>query len=204
MIGLRLIPRLGVVLPVMGIYLYSVRAKSIEVDGLKVHALDYLCKPHYDYGDRMDRTSNMLAGKAEAFWAYKTKPEFVTLVSKGKFEEFSVVMGWDGRAVDHDTPSFEGAKSTLGFLKRVGKKGWTLVSGVFNVTLGTLKEVTGTGRSCLYIRTSGQFFTAEEATAFVESTKLEGEHVQVTCSRIVDGKEITSLLAPTWHERLAS
>jgi hypothetical protein len=188
----------------MGIYLYSVRAKSIEVAGLKVHALEYLTKPYYDYGDRMDKTSNMLAGKAEAFWAGKAKPEFVTFVSKGKFEEFQAVMSWDGRAVDLDTPSFEGAKSTLGFLKRVGKKGWTLASEVFNVTLGTLKEGTIAGRSCLYIRTSGEFFTAEEATAFVTATKLEGEHVQVTRSRIEDGKCLTTLLAPTWFERLTA
>ncbi len=203
MIGLRLILPLAVVLPVMGIYLYSVRAKSIEVDGLKVHALEYLTKPHFDYGDRMDKTSNMLAGKAEAFWAYKAKPDFVTLTHKGKFEEFSAVMSWDGRAVDYDTPSFAGVKSTGGFLKRVGKKGWTMAPEVFNVTIGTLKEPMP-GRSCLYVRTSGQFFTAKEALAFVESTKLEGEHASVTHSRVKDGKQITTLLAPTWHERLAS
>ena len=184
----------------MGIYLYSVRAKSIEVDGLKVHALDYLCKPYLDYADRMDRTSAMMAGKAEAYWAYKAKPEYVTVVHKGKFAEFDTVVAWDGRAVDYDTPDFEGKKSTLGFLKRVGKKGWTLAPEVLTVTLGTLKA--GTHGSCLFVRTSGQFFTIEEAAAFVKATKLEGEHVQMTHSWIENGKCVTTLLAPTWHERL--
>jgi len=182
----------------MGNYVYSVRAKSIQVDGRKVHALAYLTKPYYDYDyGRMDRNSAMLVGKAESYWSSKDRVEFVALIPKDNFEEFQSVMAWDGRATCDDTPSFEGSKGMVGFLKRDGK-GWTLAQNVFEVTIGTMKG------SCLHVRTSGQFFTVEEAVSFVNSTKLEGEYVQVMHSGIQDGKYRSTRLAPTWHERLAS
>jgi hypothetical protein len=183
----------------MGNYLYSVRAKNIQVDGLTVHALAYLTKPYYDYGwGRMDRASAMLAGKAESYWAGKEAPKYVALIVRETFEEFQSVMAWDGRATCDDTPSFEGSKGTVGFLKRAGRKGWTLATEMYNVDLGTMKGQT------LYLRTSGQFFTAEEALAFVNANKQEGEEATVLHSGITNGKCQTTRLAPTWYERLAS
>ena len=181
----------------MGNYLYSVRAKNIQVDGLTVHALAFLTKPYYDYVGRMDRASAMLAGKAESYWADKEKPHHVALITGSTFEEFQSVMLWDGRATCDDTPSFEGAKGTLGFLKRSGK-GWTLAKDAYDVTIGAMRN------GILYIRTTGQFFTVEEAVAFVNNNRQEGEKVQVMHSGIQDGKCKTSLVAPTWYERLAS
>jgi hypothetical protein len=182
----------------MGNYLYSVRAKNIQVDGLTVHALAFLTKPYYGYSGRMDRSSNMLAGKAESYWADKDKSSLVALITGDTFEEFQTVLAWDGRATCDDTPSFEGSKGTVGFLKRAGRKGWTLAKNVYNVTLGTMQN------GILYVRTTGQFFTVEEAAAFVNANKLDGETAQVMHSGIQDGKCKTSLVAPTWYERLAS
>lgn len=149
----------------MGNYLYSVRAKNIQAHGITVHALAYLTKPYYDYGrGRMDRASAMLAGKAESYWAGKEKPHHVALITGETFEEFQSVMAWDGRATCDDTPSFEGSKGAVGFLKKMGK-GWTLAQDSYGVTIGTMKP--GNFGPCLYVRTTAQFFTADEAVAFV-------------------------------------
>jgi len=148
----------------------------------------------------MDRSSAMLAGKAESYWVGKEKPTLVALITNDKFEEFQTVLAWDGRAICDDTPSFEGAKGTLGFLKRAGK-GWTLAKDDYNVTIGTMQPSNFGG--VLHVRTTGQFFTVEEAVAFVNGNKLEGETVKLMHSSVQDGKCKTSQVAPTWYERLA-
>jgi hypothetical protein len=183
----------------MGIYLYSVRAKSIQVEGRTVHALAYLTKPSYGGWRRsgMDRHSAMLAGKAESYWAGKAKPEYVALTTNDNFEEFQTVRAWDGRATDEDTPSFAGSKGVVGFLKKVGKS-WTMVTEVYSVTIGTMKG------DCLHVRTSGRFFfSAEAAMTYMAETRQEGEVAEILRSVVQDGKVQTMRLAPTWHERMA-
>lgn len=185
----------------MGVYTYSVRAKSIEVEGRKVHSLEYLTKPSF-WGD--DKITRMLCAKAEAYWAGREAPKFVALADKGKFYEFSSVMEWDGAAVNDDTPDFASCKSRIGYLKKIGRGKWTLAPECFHVSIGKMMSsgVNGTYK-CFYVRMSKDFWTLEEAEAFVKANQQSDETNTTHRSFIENGKSVSHKVAQTWHERVA-
>lgn len=184
----------------MGVYTYSVRAKSIEVEGRKVHSLEYLIKPSF-WGD--DKITRMLCAKAEAYWARREAPKFVALANKGKFYEFSSVMEWDGAAVNDDTPDFASCKARIGYLKKVGRK-WTLASEFFHVSIGQMSSGVNGSYECFYVRMSKDFWSLEEAEAFVKDNQRDYETNTTHWSFIENGKSVTHKVAQTWHERVAA
>lgn len=171
----------------MGSYLYSVRTKSVETTNFgRAYALAYLTKPWWDFG-RVDTRTNRLVCAAEATWDRRNeKPTLVYLTGddKNRPQDGSTVYEWDGRATDWDTPCFEGAKKTVGFLRsrKVGRKTvWSVVPVVYEVTVGKNE-----GR---FIRERGTCFTVQEILAWAKANCRPGESVRVCTYKATDYRE---------------
>lgn len=173
----------------MGVYIYSVRTKSVtaEIEGKveTIFALSFLTRSLTEWDGCECRHNSMLIGKAESVWQGREAPKFVAFADEKKFADGQAVYEWDGRICDYDTPKFSGAKRLVGYLRKTkqGRKTvWTVEPSLFSVKFGTT-EVGRLG-PCFHVRRSATFFTAQEAMAHVRATLEPGETAHCSASEV--------------------
>jgi len=179
----------------MGVYIYSVRTKSanVEVEGQAqtVYALNYLTRSSMDW-DGECRHNKMLMGRAESTWARRGVEDMTgTLVylagDDDKPREGNLVIRYNSsEPCCYDTESFG---ESLGFLRK-GRKGrkvvWTVVPAVWTV------KFTKPGKANHYV-SSKMFFSAGEAVNYARTVPA-GCFAKVEVNRV----------ATTRHDRIAA
>ena len=109
----------------MGVYIYTLRAKNINIDidgeTIKANLLKFAFKPYASlYPDEQPKVFKMMLGRAESYWSKNETSEY--FVVGDDFETGNMVYkGWrKGKAWAYDEPDFPG--KPIGFLKKIGKK----------------------------------------------------------------------------------
>lgn len=190
----------------MGAYIYSVRTQSvaaiIEGEAVKVYALAYLVKP---WGISCPLT-NRLTSAAEATWARREakglgRAKYVYYTG-GDAKPFDgcPVYEWDGRSHDWDEPSFKGAKRTVGYLHRKGRK-WVVEPAMYSVSIGTMK--TSNYGLCHHVRLSETFFEQGKALTFAKTAVEVGETATVRTHRAAPKSALERVAEPPTETSLA-
>lgn len=191
----------------MGIYIYTVRTKNVtaKIEGTEqtIYALGFLSRSDVDYRGCEHYVAARGIGAAQATWDRRGEtPKFVFLAGgpkDNKPEDGAPVYEWDGRAADYDTPNFEGAKRTVGFLKstKVGRKTvWTVEPALFSVSIGTYGTMGNIGR-CFHVKVSKTFFSAAEAVHYAQALMIESESACFEVNRAQPKTALERVAAPT-------
>jgi hypothetical protein len=153
----------------MGVYVYSVRTRSIETDIGTAFALGYLFKDHFDRSPICEA----MVSRAEAVWEGREKPTLVFHAEEGnKPYVGSPVYRWNGVATCYDTPGYGGSEGVVGYLSshKVGRKTcWKVEPVCYEVVLLT-------GR---LVQDSRIFFNPEEVTNYIQSNLKPGDQAEV-------------------------
>lgn len=156
----------------MGVYIYSLRTKSINArtEGgakLKVHALAYLSRSCTNWVGNEEAYNARLMGAARATWERRGElPEYVYIEEP---TDGSAVRRWTGTdPVTYDTPDFDGTGEVVGYLRKVGRK-WRIEPAYYEATV-SVRE----GPNYLVNKSTLSAFSREGLLAKVRELDHEG------------------------------
>jgi len=154
----------------MGVYIYSVRTRSVETNLGTAYALGYLFKDHFDRSPLCDA----LISRAESVWEGREKPALVYHAEeKNRPYDGSPVYRWNGAATCYDTPNYGGSLGVAGYLRsyKVGRKTCWKVEPVCYVV-----QFISQGRM---VRATHVCFSKGEALAYVKKNLCPGDQAEV-------------------------